>query len=372
MYATMDNGSCVFDTSSQVYGCMDTLALNYDMYATMEDGSCIFDTSSQVYGCTDTLALNYDMYATMEDGSCIFDTSSQVYGCTDTLALNYDMYATMDNGTCSYGVSGVVVGCLDMYATNYTNLATIDNGTCVYTQAHLDTAASTINGCTDVQALNYSATAAIENGSCIYTQDTVFTKIDLAQGEVITATVVAALASECGIDYDQLIDSAYVYTYALQGNVITLTWSVWQRGQEFKVNSTLDVTGKNITPNDIFLVYAPMSCVSATKGALQRGTGSTTVRGLLRVSTITSLSYNEFTNARVYPLPASDYIMVNVANKAGVITICDGLGVEVISQSVSTGVETQKVDLEALKNGFYVLSFKSNTGVELKEVIIKK
>ena len=47
-----------------------------------------------VFGCTDSLALNYDSLATIDDGSCLYP----VYGCTDSLALNYNPLATNDDG----------------------------------------------------------------------------------------------------------------------------------------------------------------------------------------------------------------------------------------------------------------------------------
>ncbi|MFQ6610495.1 MAG: FlgD immunoglobulin-like domain containing protein, partial [Fidelibacterota bacterium] len=60
------------------------------------DPLCLGDTD--VYGCTDPEALNYNPDATIDDGSCIYD----ILGCTDPDALNYNPEATLDDGSCVY------------------------------------------------------------------------------------------------------------------------------------------------------------------------------------------------------------------------------------------------------------------------------
>jgi hypothetical protein len=61
---------------------------------------------SDISGCMDDTATNYDASATVDDGSCQFaedDTDPViVYGCTDSGAQNYDPSATTDNGSCTY------------------------------------------------------------------------------------------------------------------------------------------------------------------------------------------------------------------------------------------------------------------------------
>jgi len=55
-----------------------------------------------VYGCLDSLALNYNSGATFNDGTCEFPN----LGCTDPFALNYDLDANTENGSCEYCVEG--------------------------------------------------------------------------------------------------------------------------------------------------------------------------------------------------------------------------------------------------------------------------
>ncbi|MDG1719333.1 MAG: hypothetical protein P8H17_05870 [Flavobacteriales bacterium] len=63
--------------------------------------SFITSSTNLVFGCTDSLALNYDTSATVNDGSCTY-----YMGCMDTLALNFDSLAVQDSGCVYPCVSG--------------------------------------------------------------------------------------------------------------------------------------------------------------------------------------------------------------------------------------------------------------------------
>jgi hypothetical protein len=56
-------------------------------------------STTDVFGCTDPAANNYNPDATADDGSCMYD----IAGCTDPTANNYDPMATIDDGSCTYG-----------------------------------------------------------------------------------------------------------------------------------------------------------------------------------------------------------------------------------------------------------------------------
>ena len=140
--ANTDDGSCAYC----IYGCMDSTAFNYDTLATCPDNSCV----TIMYGCTDPLALNYYAGANIDDGSCIYF----MFGCTDSMAINYSPGVLIDDGSCIYPI----YGCTDSTAINYDTLANTDDGSCI----------ASVYGCTDSTAFNYYAGANIDDSSCIY------------------------------------------------------------------------------------------------------------------------------------------------------------------------------------------------------------
>jgi hypothetical protein len=137
-----DDGSCA---TLVVLGCMDSTAYNYDPAANVElAGSCI----PYVYGCMDPTMFNYDPLATASD-TCI----PYIYGCTDASMFNYNINANTDNGSCI----PFVYGCTDSTMYNYDVLANTNNGSCI----------PFIYGCTDVNAINYNILANTDDGTCI-------------------------------------------------------------------------------------------------------------------------------------------------------------------------------------------------------------
>ena len=114
--------------TTQLLGCTDTSANNFNPLANTDDGSCTFTIS----GCTDTTALNYNPNANIDDGSCGY--IDPVSGCTDMTADNYNPAAVIDDGSCSLPLSG----CIDPSAENYNSLATIDDESCTFLDEELE------------------------------------------------------------------------------------------------------------------------------------------------------------------------------------------------------------------------------------------
>ena len=59
-------------------------------------------TTTDVDGCTDSTATNYNPDATVDDGTCAFPP---VAGCMDSEASNYDAAAVEDDGSCTYSLT---------------------------------------------------------------------------------------------------------------------------------------------------------------------------------------------------------------------------------------------------------------------------
>ena len=165
--------NCGNTCEEKVFGCLDSLAVNYDSLANTSDSSCYY-----MPGCTNSSYLEYytqGFVADYNDGSCI---TQAVWGCTDSLSFNYDSTANIDNGGCVPVVTGcmqplafnynpnantpdtciaIVYGCMSSIAINYNPLANTDDGSCI----------GIIYGCTDSTMWNYSPSANTDDESCI-------------------------------------------------------------------------------------------------------------------------------------------------------------------------------------------------------------
>jgi len=199
-----------------VYGCMDSVALNFDPLATSDDNSCTYPVS----GCMDSLALNYNADAIEDDGSCAYplncdgltyvnievgggswayEVSWEMNGlqgeagstesCLEPGCYIFNMYDSYGDGwngntvtvfagddvlltgTLEEGSEGVLsfslnydgecgpaYGCTDSTALNFDPSATANDNSCLYPTL----------GCTDSLALNYNELATEDDGSCIY------------------------------------------------------------------------------------------------------------------------------------------------------------------------------------------------------------
>ena len=105
-----------------IYGCIDSLAFNYNANANTDDGSCI----AVVAGCTDSLACNYDSTA-VNSSDCVY--SDIYYDCNGTCLNDADA-----NGICD---ELEIYGCMDSLACNYDSTA-VNSGDCTYAETYYD------------------------------------------------------------------------------------------------------------------------------------------------------------------------------------------------------------------------------------------
>jgi len=165
--ADTSDGSC---HTEAIWGCIDSTAFNYDPSANIDNGGC----TPVVIGCMQPLAFNYNAQANTPD-TCI----AVIYGCMSSIAINYDSLANVDDGSCI----GIVYGCTDTLAFNYAPLANLDDSSCVDvvygcinpTMFNYDSLANTNDGtcipfnygCTDSTMFNYNPLANSDNNSCV-------------------------------------------------------------------------------------------------------------------------------------------------------------------------------------------------------------
>jgi len=101
-----------------------------------EDDAPTTNTSTEVEGCTDALAANFDPLANTSNNTCCY-----IPGCTNALAVNYNPDACWNDGSCIIAIEG----CTDSLAYNYNTLANTDDGSCIYPPSVLKLSSITIN-----------------------------------------------------------------------------------------------------------------------------------------------------------------------------------------------------------------------------------
>ena len=116
---------------TDVFGCMDVWACNFNPEATEDDGSCDYQSC---IGCTNQYACNFDPGAIYNDGSCEY---LSCIGCTAPDACNFDSEALIpNNASCDFESC---VGCTDFTACTFDPEATLSDPTqCVYPEPDYD------------------------------------------------------------------------------------------------------------------------------------------------------------------------------------------------------------------------------------------
>ena len=205
--------SCVLDVAT-VSGCTDATACNFNAAANCDDDSCLpvptcnsdicagdvsvvdpnnpcqcVVSETQVLGCMDATACNFNAAANCDDSSClpvptcntdicagdvtIVDPANpcqcilsvaQVLGCTEACAPNFDSTANCDDGSCM----DCIEDCGDPTACNFNDMATvINNDLCDYGNTACTDPCAPVSGCTDAAACNFDTGACVDDGSCI-------------------------------------------------------------------------------------------------------------------------------------------------------------------------------------------------------------
>ena len=191
-----DDTVCSLDL---IYGCMDSLACNYNPDALIEDGGCWSSSPTrdcdsnclndadgdnicdeeEVPGCTLPGACNFNLLATDEDSSCVFPVEpceicldgavalsdedgdgvcdgDEIPGCQDEAACNFDPTATDSDAEACVFADGECEAC--------------EGGVVILNDADGDGVCDgdEIAGCQDEAACNFDPTATDDDGSCVF------------------------------------------------------------------------------------------------------------------------------------------------------------------------------------------------------------
>jgi hypothetical protein len=141
----VNTGQNCYVPETEIPGCTNPAANNYNSSATVDNGSCTYcGNVSGTVSCA-TYAGSYGIPSSHTAGTANYTENTcngnitynggcsppPVYGCTDSTATNYNPSATNNDGSCTYSTTPVY-GCDDPSATNFNSVATANDGSCIY------------------------------------------------------------------------------------------------------------------------------------------------------------------------------------------------------------------------------------------------
>ena len=239
--------------STEIYGCTDPTAYNFDPTATSDNGSC----EPFIYGCTNPDADNYDSEANTDNGSCI------VSGCTNELADNYDETANNEDGSC------IISGCTDPEAYNFNIQANLDDGSCV----------PYVGGCTDPNGYNFNPNANFEDGTCDYESLVIIQYQELQGSNFDFWTIINDIPPVSffdwdmgdGTEYQTSEDTIQHYfqengTYQVSVNVFTTSGAYMATVDVFVSNVSLGCMDENSINFDTLATEDDGSCIPQVYG----------------------------------------------------------------------------------------------------------
>lgn len=352
-------------------GCIQIGACNYDPTANTDDGSCLFpnspcddlnpNTSNDLYnlncvcegtftniaGCTDPAACNYNVLATQDNGTCTFP------GCQDPTACNYNPTAGCSDGSCTYLDAGIISGDFNpligdtvMYTASFTAGVTyswsVSGGGNVISNNQ-----NTVN----VQwnnTGNFTVQLTISNGLCSATSsqsvnvDCNFPAISILGDATVQngTTVTFSTGMINNGNYTWSIDAQPVGSAAIVGGLGTNSIQI-QFGNDFNSATLTVVVGDGSCSDNFSLIITDLFEMEDNPNAWS-----------------------------IFPNPANEYITIS-----GFETL-SGLSyhiMDISGRSVLTGkMMNSQIDLSTLATSTYILELRSDGLPVARKRFVKK
>lgn len=232
--------------ASEVLGCTDALACNYDASATLEDGSCDFSC----VGCTDPTACNYNPEATQDDGSC-GDTIAPVISCPA------DVSVTLALGDC---VSNLVLDAPEVTDCSTYTLTNSLNGTA-------DASGSFDPGIT---VITWTATDEFGNTSSCVQQVAVYDQSapELDCAGVVNVTASGSCTASVAVPIPSITGECGGYTLVNDFNGTGNASGVYPAGMTLVLWTATDDAGNVSTCTTVVEVSTDFSCPADVSFAL--------------------------------------------------------------------------------------------------------
>ena len=336
----------------------------------MDDGSCIYC----VYGCTDSLALNYDSLATCDDGSCQYSSNCTspkpdglfVFDLIDTrVKIGWN---NMNSNSCmvwKYFVRYREVGT----PTWTTKSAGVGNGLCNF---GLNTTTKQLLNLNPSTNYEFKMKAFYCNGtSSNYSAPVQFiTKDPCPDMTNLTATTFNGNQAKVRFDWD----TTGAYTFARILLRVDTSGSVWQTAGGFGVYyPTLFVNKFGLQPGESYRAQGRTFCdsnITAYRSPTWTSPIFWTQPGGTRLNGGVSI-----TDLSVYPNPTRDIFNVNFISdeiQDLQIRIINVLGNVIYSEDKQqfVGEYVKQIDINKFGKGIYFLEIETDSGIVNKKLIL--
>ena len=368
------------------------------LYYCTVGGTITVTGSTNIYGCTDPIATNYDPLANTDDGSCTY-----INGCIDPTATNYDPLAVVDDNSCIY-ICGEITGVnlTDLIHDRVTvNWADMNNSSCAVDQIRIryrelgtsSYSTKTIGGplgnnttclTTSKRILNLSDSTKYEYSFKIWYQDGtindwhaqgVFTTLD-ACPNIANLVVTTPNPTRAKFTWD---DSNGSYEFARINirvdSISNPTSNNWFNAGGFGTYYGVFTNTKNgLIPAETYRAQAKTWCDPA--GGPYQSAAWTPLIFWTQPTTARIEGGSLVTNLDIYPNPSKNvfniaFISDDVQNIE--LRIINVIGEVIYNEELQqfVGEYTRKVDLTNYKKGVYFLDVTTNDGVVNKKLILQ-